>query len=138
MRQAHLVHRYTLQTEADLAILRAQLLRVQQQVLRGVCALTMEERAELAGVLRGLVKHLDGELRQVRERVAVLAGATRPFGALADNADIAAYLSTVAEALQPPAAAPARRPAPEDPLGPPPGPHVGRDGEAAAPPGVRR
>ena len=49
MRQAHLVKRYELQTQADIAILRATLLRAQEKALLGFANLTLDEREELAG-----------------------------------------------------------------------------------------
>jgi len=112
VRQAHLVRRYELQTQADIAILRATLLRAQEKALIGFCNLTVQEHEELSGVMRGLVKGIDGTLREIGASIDTLAGSTRPFGSLDDNEDIAGYLDYVAEELQENALLPrrARRP----------------------------
>jgi hypothetical protein len=65
VRQAHLVKRYELQTQADIAILRATLLRAQQLALKGFANLTIQERQELAGAMNGLMTSLDRTLREV-------------------------------------------------------------------------
>lgn len=133
VRQAHLVKRYELQTQADIAILRATLLRAQEKALIGFANLTVQEREELAGVMRGLVKNIDSELRQVGESVQSLARSTRPFASLTDNDDVAGYLSYVAEELKENALLPRRTrredivPRDEDALGAPNRPRVSRD-----------
>lgn len=130
VRQAHLVKRYQLQTEADIAILRATLLRAQEKALIGFCNLTVQEQEDLAGVMRGLLKNIDNELRQVGESVDALAVSTRPFGTLDDNEDIAGYLGYVADALKENALLPRRARRPDivpddlDPLGVPNRPRV--------------
>jgi len=86
VRQAHLVRRYELQTQADIAILRATLLRSQ-------------EKEELAGVMRGLVKGIDQTLRDIGDSVKTMRGATVPFGSLDDNDDIRGYLDYIHESL---------------------------------------
>lgn len=99
VRQAHLVRRYELQTQADIAILRATLLRAQEKALIGFANLTVQEKEELAGVMRGLVKGIDSTLRDVGESVRTVAGATVPFGSLEDNEDIRGYLDYISESL---------------------------------------
>lgn len=99
VRQAHLVRRYELQTQADIAILRATLLRAQEKALIGFANLTVQEREELAAVMRGLVKGIDATLRDIGESVKTVSGATVPFNSLEDNEDIQKYLDFVAETL---------------------------------------
>ncbi|OAN47076.1 histidine kinase [Chloroflexus islandicus] len=99
VRQAHLVRRYELQTQADIAILRATLLRAQEKALIGFANLTVQEREELAAVMRGLVKGIDATLRDIGESVRTVSGATVPFNSLEDNEDIQKYLDFVAETL---------------------------------------
>ncbi len=99
VRQAHLVRRYELQTQADIAILRATLLRAQEKALIGFANLTVQEKEELAAVMRGLVKGIDGTLRDIGESVKTVSGATVPFSSLDDNDDIRGYLDYIHESL---------------------------------------
>jgi hypothetical protein len=99
VRQAHLVRRYELQTQADIAILRATLLRAQEKALVGFANLTVQEREELAGVMRGLVKGIDQTLRDIGDSVKTVSGAAIPFGSLDDNDDIRGYLDYISESL---------------------------------------
>lgn len=99
VRQAHLVRRYELQTQADIAILRATLLRAQEKALVGFAKLTVEERAELAAVMQGLVKGIDQTLREIGSSVKTVSGATVPFHSLDDNEDIRSYLDYIHESL---------------------------------------
>lgn len=99
VRQAHLVRRYELQTQADIAILRATLLRAQEKALIGFANLTVQEKEELAAVMRGLVKGIDGTLRDIGESVKTVSGATVPFASLDDNDDIRGYLDYIHESL---------------------------------------
>ncbi len=89
VRQAHLVKRYELQTQADIAILRATLLRAQEKALIGFANLTVDEREELAAVMRSLVGGIDRTLREVGQTVKTVSGVAMPFdGMLDDNEDI--------------------------------------------------
>lgn len=99
VRQAHLVRRYELQTQADIAILRATLLRAQEKSLIGFANLTVNEKEELAGVMRGLVKGIDGTLRDIGDSVKSVSGAAIPFSSLDDNEDIRSYLDYIHESL---------------------------------------
>ncbi|MFV9503154.1 MAG: hypothetical protein AB4911_01170 [Oscillochloridaceae bacterium umkhey_bin13] len=99
VRQAHLVRRYELQTQADIAILRATLLRAQEKALIGFANLTVQEREELAGVMRGLVKGIDSTLRDIGDSVKTVSGATVPFSSLDDNDDIRGYLDYISDSL---------------------------------------
>lgn len=99
VRQAHLVKRYELQTQADIAILRSTLLRAQEQALVGFANLTVDEREELAGVMRGLVEGIDRTLREVGESVHRVSGAMVPFEALADNDDVQEILDYIGGSL---------------------------------------
>ncbi|HEU5087560.1 MAG TPA: hypothetical protein VFT99_08950, partial [Roseiflexaceae bacterium] len=101
VRQAHLVKRYELQTQADIAILRATLLRAQQLALKGFANLTIREREELAGVMTGLMTSVDKTLREVGETVRTVSGVALPFdGMLDDNEDIRGVLDYISDSLQ--------------------------------------
>jgi hypothetical protein len=100
VRQAHLVKRYELQTQADIAILRATLLRAQQLALKGFANLTIQERQELAGAMNGLMSSLDKTLREVGETVKTVSGVAMPFdGMLDDNEDIRGVLDYISDSL---------------------------------------
>lgn len=99
VRQAHLVRRYELQTQADIAILRATLLRAQEKSLIGFANLTVQEKEELASVMRGLVKGIDQTLRDIGDSVKTVSGATVPFQSLEDNDDIKGYLDYIHDSL---------------------------------------
>jgi hypothetical protein len=98
--QAHIVKRYELQTQADIAILRATLLRAQEKALIGFANLTVDEREELAAVMRSLVGGIDKTLREVGQSVQKVSGASLPFsGMLDDNDDIRDVLDYIGESL---------------------------------------
>ncbi|MDZ4720767.1 MAG: hypothetical protein SH847_20110 [Roseiflexaceae bacterium] len=100
VRQAHLVKRYELQTQADIAILRATLLRAQQLSLKGFANLSILERQELAGAMNGLVSSVDKTLREVGETVKTVSGVAMPFdGMLDDNEDIRGVLDYISDSL---------------------------------------
>lgn len=100
VRQAHLVKRYELQTQADIAILRATLLRAQEKALIGFANLTVDEREELAAVMRSLVGGIDKTLREVGQTVKTVSGCALPFdGMLDDNEDIRDVLEYISESL---------------------------------------
>jgi len=100
VRQAHLVKRYELQTQADIAILRATLLRAQEKALVGFANLTIEEREELAAVMRSLVGGIDRTLKEVGQTVKTVSGVAMPFdGMLDDNEDIRDVLEYISESL---------------------------------------
>lgn len=99
VRQAQLVKRYELQTQADIAILRATLLRAQEKALLGFANLTLDEREELAGVMRGLVSGIDQTLQEIAGSVKTITGATIPFRSLDDNQDMQEVLSYITDTL---------------------------------------
>jgi hypothetical protein len=99
VRQAHLVKRYELQTQADIAILRATLLRAQEKALVGFANLTVDERIELANVMRGLISGIDRTLQEVGQSVKIVSGATVHFDALEDNEDIRDVLDYIGDSL---------------------------------------
>jgi hypothetical protein len=99
VRLAHLVKRYELQTQADIAILRATLLRAQEKALIGFANLTVEEREELAGAMEGLITGIDRTLREVGESVKTVSGAMVPFEALEDNDDVQEILKYIGGSL---------------------------------------
>jgi hypothetical protein len=100
VRQAHLVKRYELQTQADIAILRATLLRAQEKALVGFANLTAAERQELAAVMRGLVGNIDRTLKEVGQTVKTVSGVAVPFDTLLDdNEDVRDMLDYISETL---------------------------------------
>ena len=99
IRQAHLVRRYELQTQADIAILRNTLLRAQEKALIGFANLTVNEREELASVMRGLVRGIDQTMKELASSVKTVSGATVPFSSLEDNDDIKGYLDYISDSL---------------------------------------
>src|SRR4051812_33651495 len=99
VRQAHLVRRYELQTQADIAILRNTLMRAQEKALIGFANLTVQEREALASVMRGLVRGIDGTMKEIATSVKSVSGATVPFSSLEDNEQIKGYLDYISEAL---------------------------------------
>lgn len=100
VRQAHLVKKYELQVAADIAILRSTLLRAQEKALIGFANLTVEEREELAAVMRSLVGGIDRTLREVGQTVKTVSGCAMPFdGMIEDNADIRDVLDYISESL---------------------------------------
>ena len=99
VRQAHLVKRYELQTQADIAILRATLLRAQEKALIGFANLTVTEREELAAVMKGLVTGIDRTLHEMGQSVKTVSGAMVPFEALEDNDDVQEILEYIGESL---------------------------------------
>jgi hypothetical protein len=99
VRQAHLVRRYELQTQADIAILRNTLLRAQEKALIGFANLTVQEREELASVMRGLVRGIDQTMKEIAGSVKTVSGATVPFAALDDNDSIKGYLDYISDSL---------------------------------------
>lgn len=99
VKQAHLVKRYEIQTQADIAILRATLLRAQEKALIGFANLTVDEREELASAMRGLVIGIDKTLLEIGQSVKTVSGATIPFEALDDNSDIQEVLDYIGDNL---------------------------------------
>lgn len=100
IQQAHLVKRYELQTQADIAILRATLLRAQQLSLKGFANLSIIEQQELAGAMNGLVSGINNTLREIGETVSTVSGVAMPFdGMLDDNEDIRGVLDYISDSL---------------------------------------
>lgn len=109
IRQAHLVRRYELQTQADIAILRNTLLRAQEKALIGFANLTVQEKEELASVMRGLVRGIDTTMKELASSVKTVSGTITPFSSLEDNDDIKGYLDYVADSLMDTSISPTNR-----------------------------
>lgn len=99
-RQAHVVQRYRLQTQADLAILRSQLLRARQLTLKGFANLLVDEREELSAILFEMVRGIDSTLYEYNQGIRAVSGTVVPFESLEDNPEIQEYLDYVAESLE--------------------------------------
>ncbi|HEY1014241.1 MAG TPA: hypothetical protein VGE07_16125 [Herpetosiphonaceae bacterium] len=99
IRQAHLVRRYELQTQADLALLRSTLMRAQEKALVGFANLSPQERQELAAVMHGLVRGIDQTIQEVAQSVKAVSGASVPFTGLGENRDIRGYLEYITDSL---------------------------------------
>lgn len=115
IRQAHLVRRYELQTQADIAILRNTLIRAQEKSLIGFANLTQAEREELAMTMRGLVRGIDQTMREIAESVKSVSGAQIPYPTLAEDENIGHYLDYVSDTLLNTAALPGGHPGGELP-----------------------
>lgn len=100
IRQAHLVKRYALQTQADIAILRVTLLSAQVKALIGFANLTVAEKEELAGVMRGLVRAIDQEARAIGGDFRAISYIERRFRSLDDSDDRAGFVDYHAELLE--------------------------------------
>jgi hypothetical protein len=99
VRQAHLVKRYEIQTQADIAIMRNTLLRAQEKALIGFANLSASEKEELAAAMRGLVSGIDQTLQDIGKSVKTVSGATLPFSSLKDNDEIQGYLDYIHDSL---------------------------------------
>ena len=99
IRQAELVARYAAQTQADLALLRAALLRAQALTRRGADAWTPDERAELEQILRGLVGGIATSLDQLARSVTSVTGVRIPQPPLAAMPAVEAALEQSVAAL---------------------------------------
>ncbi len=99
VRQAHLVKRYELQTQADIAILRDTLLRAQELTVRGLSNLNYGEQQELGGILHGVVHGIEQTLQEIGSSVKAVSNATIPFTSLYDNADVRSHLDYVTKSL---------------------------------------
>lgn len=98
LRQAHLVRRYRLQTQADIAILRATLLRAQEKALKGFANLTVRERQELAGVMKALVTSIAASQAGFAQNVRELTGVAAQFET-DDRDDIIEMLTYIEQSL---------------------------------------
>jgi hypothetical protein len=98
-RQAHIVKRYELQTQADIAILRSQMLRARQLSLKGFSNLLVEEKAELATVLSSLVQGINSTLEEYNQGVQAVSETVIPFRSLEDNEEIQEYLDFVSRSI---------------------------------------
>lgn len=99
IRQHRIVQKYKLETEAEIAILRSQLLESQRKAAVGIARLTMEEREELAGVMRGLLAGIDGTMEDLAASVHRLTGTHLELDYLEDSSEIADILSFVERSL---------------------------------------
>lgn len=101
MRQAHLVQRYELQTQADIQILRATLLRAQQLSMKGFSNLSDGERRELVDAMNGLVIGINETMKEVGSTVRALSGVQLPYNNyLADDDDIVEVLGYLSDELE--------------------------------------
>jgi hypothetical protein len=98
-RQAHLVQRYKLQTDADLALLRAISIRGQELRLKGMSAMTPAERVEYAQTIQALVWGIDETLDDIALSVQHVSGAQVPLTRLQERPDITQALDQIAQTL---------------------------------------
>jgi hypothetical protein len=99
LKQAELIARSAAQTQADLALLRATLLRAQVLARRGAAAWTPDERAELAQILRGMVDGIATSLDQLATSVTSVTGVSIPQPPLAATPAVQAALQQSVAAL---------------------------------------
>jgi hypothetical protein len=104
LRQAHLVKRYEIQTQADIGMLRATLMRAHQLSAKGVANLTEAEVAELTGVVAGLMAGMDRTIEEIRDTVGVVSGVTLPYERLSDDESVQSRIDMLhTHLLAPPA-----------------------------------
>ncbi len=72
--QARLVQRYELQTQADIAVLRATLLRAESLALRGWANLDTSERSEFLDTMAGILIEMDGTAAEAVQSAAAISG----------------------------------------------------------------
>lgn len=116
LKQAHLVKQYELQTQADIAVLQATLLRAQQLAARGFANLVAAEKQELAAVMRGITGGIDRTIQEMAgnlnntSRTVFDGKAGNVFGAPAFSDDLVDIIEYVAGELSGsvPADSPAR------------------------------
>lgn len=101
MHQAHLVKRYELQTQAELAMLRRTSIDAQALAARGWADLNPQERRFLGGVLHGLVNGIDQTLRDMTTSVKAVAGVAVPYQGLGANTAVQHSLQQIEQALLP-------------------------------------
>lgn len=95
-RQAHLVKRYELQVNADIAVLQRTLFQAQELAVKNLADLTDRERSWLAGALKGLVTGMDQTLRELAgtvERVSETSIQFQPLTTYPETAEILAYVT---------------------------------------------
>ncbi len=100
IRQAHLVKRYKLQTNAELAILRNTTMRSVELSQRGMSNLSDRERDELARIMVGLVNGIDNTMRDITSSVKGVSTVDVGHGSLLDNPQIAGNLDVAVRYLQ--------------------------------------
>lgn len=98
VRQAHLVKRYELQAHAEIAMLRATLIRAQEKALIGLANLTVQERAELAEVQRNIVSGMHQTQLELAASVNAISGAVLHIPG-DDQEDIAEVLQYIRDTL---------------------------------------
>jgi hypothetical protein len=99
VKQAHLVKRYELQVNADIAILRATMIRVQSYADRGYGNLSDKERQEYAAIIRGLAGGIDRTLKEIHGTVRAVIGYEMPYGDLDEEAGVGDALELVTDQL---------------------------------------
>lgn len=90
MHQAHLVKRYEVQTQAELAMLRRTSIDAQALAARGWADLNPQERRFLGGVFKTLVNGIDQTLRDMTTSVKAVAGVAVPYRGLGESCHRAA------------------------------------------------
>ncbi len=100
IRQAHLVKRYKLQTDAELAILRNTTMRSVELSQRGMSNLNDRERDELARVMVGLVNGIDNTMRDISMSVKGVSSVDVGYRTLLDNPQVAGNLAVAVRYLQ--------------------------------------
>jgi hypothetical protein len=92
IRQAHLVRRYELQVQADVAILRSTLMRAQNLAVEGIENLNLAEKRELSMIMRGLVNGIHYTLEEIRGSVYDVVGAELKRSRILEDPKIQQYL----------------------------------------------
>jgi hypothetical protein len=99
VRQNHLIERYKIQEQADLALLRGLTLRARYLALRGLSNLTAGQQQEFHAIITGLVNGIDESLKAIGQSVRTVAGDIADFDGMSDNENIQVYLDGVSQML---------------------------------------
>lgn len=100
IRQAHLVKRYKIQTDADLNILRTTLMRGVELSHRGMGDLNPNEREEMARIMVGLVRGIDNTMHDITTSVKGISDVDVGYTGLLDNPQVAGNLDAAVRYLR--------------------------------------
>lgn len=100
IRQAHLVKRYKVQTDAELSILRSTTMRAVTLSQRGMSDLNDGERDELARIMVGLVGGIDRTMKEITGSVKGVSDVDVGYTSLLDNPQVANNLDVAVRYLQ--------------------------------------
>jgi len=98
LKQAHLVKRYELQAQADIAIIRATLNRALE--LNNKRTPSQAERQELTDIMYGLTSSIDKSIREAVQSVEAVTGITLDVQSLLDNPDVSGVMEYIGDEIE--------------------------------------